>query len=35
VTTAAALDRFLASPALSASTRRAYGIDLRDFGVRG
>jgi site-specific recombinase XerD len=31
VTTAAAIDRFLASPALSESTRRAYGADLRGF----
>jgi site-specific recombinase XerD len=28
---AAAIDRFLASPALSAHTRRAYGIDVREF----
>jgi site-specific recombinase XerD len=27
----AAIDRFLASPSLSESTRRAYGSDLRDF----
>jgi len=32
VDTAAALDRFLASPALSDATRRAYRADLRDFG---
>ena len=30
--TAAAIDRFLAAPSLAASTRRAYGGDLRDFG---
>ena len=30
--TAAAIDRFLASPALSDATRRAYRADLRDFG---
>src|SRR5437773_2612114 len=30
-TTRAALDRFLASPALSESTRRAYGVDVRKF----
>jgi site-specific recombinase XerD len=29
--TAAAVDRFLAAPHLSASTRRAYGVDLRHF----
>jgi site-specific recombinase XerD len=29
--TAAAIDRFLASPSLSESTRRAYAVDLRDF----
>src|SRR5690242_8772869 len=28
---ASALDRFLASPALSAHTRRAYGIDVHEF----
>jgi len=32
VDTAAAIDRFLASPALSDATRRAYRADLRDFG---
>jgi site-specific recombinase XerD len=32
VTTPAAIDRFLASPFLSESTRRAYGGDLRGFG---
>jgi integrase/recombinase XerC len=31
VDTAVAIDRFLASPGLSASTRRAYAADLRDF----
>jgi site-specific recombinase XerD len=31
VTTAAAIDRFLASPSLSESTRRAYAADLRGF----
>jgi integrase/recombinase XerD len=31
VTTAAAIDRFLASPALAEATRRAYGADLREF----
>jgi site-specific recombinase XerD len=31
VTTAAAIDRFLASPFLSQSTRRAYATDLRGF----
>jgi site-specific recombinase XerD len=30
--TRAAIDRFLASPALSDSTRRAYGVDLAEFG---
>ena len=30
--TEAAIDRFLASPALSDATRRAYRVDLRDFG---
>jgi site-specific recombinase XerD len=30
--TQAAIDRFLASPALSDSTRRAYGFDLAEFG---
>ena len=30
--TAAAIDRFLASPKLAESTRRAYSFDLRDFG---
>ena len=30
--TAAAIDRFLAAPSLAASTRKAYGGDLRDFG---
>jgi site-specific recombinase XerD len=32
VTTAAAIDRFLDSPALAESTRRAYASDLRGFG---
>jgi site-specific recombinase XerD len=32
VDAAVAIDRFLASPALSESTRRAYAGDLRDFG---
>jgi len=32
VDTAAAIDRFLASPSLSEATRRAYSADLRDFG---
>jgi site-specific recombinase XerD len=31
--TQAAIDRFLASPALSDSTRRAYGVDLSEFGA--
>ncbi len=31
--TPAAIDRFLASPALSDSTRRAYGVDLSEFGA--
>jgi site-specific recombinase XerD len=31
--TRAAIDRFLASPALSDSTRRAYGVDLAEFGA--
>jgi site-specific recombinase XerD len=31
--TQAAIDRFLASPALSDSTRRAYGVDLAEFGT--
>jgi site-specific recombinase XerD len=31
VETAAAIDRFLAAPSLAASTRKAYGGDLRDF----
>ena len=31
--TAAAIDRFLASPALSDATRRAYAADLRDFSA--
>ena len=31
--TQAAIDRFLASPALSDSTRRAYGVDLAEFGA--
>jgi site-specific recombinase XerD len=31
VSTAAAIDRFLASPSLSEATRRAYATDLRDF----
>jgi site-specific recombinase XerD len=30
--TQTAIDRFLASPALSDSTRRAYGVDLAEFG---
>ena len=30
--TVVAIDRFLASPALAESTRRAYGSDLRGFG---
>src|SRR5205823_2764679 len=30
-TTRAALDRFLASPALAEATRRAYGVDVREF----
>src|SRR5438128_4601099 len=30
--TNAAIERFLASPALSDSTRRAYGVDVREFG---
>jgi site-specific recombinase XerD len=30
--TQAAIDRFLASPALSKATRRAYGVDLAEFG---
>jgi site-specific recombinase XerD len=30
--TRAAIDRFLASPALSDATRRAYGVDLAEFG---
>jgi site-specific recombinase XerD len=33
VDTAVAIDRFLASPSLSSSTRRAYGADLRDFAA--
>jgi site-specific recombinase XerD len=32
MTTEAAIDRFLASPSLAESTRRAYGADLRRFG---
>jgi site-specific recombinase XerD len=32
VTTAAAIERFLASPGLADSTRRSYRFDLRDFG---
>src|SRR5262245_24659918 len=32
VDTEVAIDRFLASPALSDATRRAYRADLRDFG---
>jgi len=32
VTTSTAIDRFLASPALAESTRRAYASDLRGFG---
>ena len=31
--TATAIDRFLASPRLAESTRRAYSFDLRDFGA--
>ena len=31
--TNAAIERFLASPALSDSTRRAYGVDVREFGT--
>jgi site-specific recombinase XerD len=31
--TQAAIDRFLASPALSEATRRAYGVDLAEFGA--
>jgi site-specific recombinase XerD len=31
--TQTAIDRFLASPALSDSTRRAYGVDLAEFGT--
>jgi site-specific recombinase XerD len=31
--TQAAIDRYLASPALSDSTRRAYGFDLAEFGA--
>jgi site-specific recombinase XerD len=31
VQTQAAIDRFLASPALAESTRRAYGVDVREF----
>ena len=31
--TRAAIDRFLASPALSDATRRAYGVDLAEFGA--
>jgi site-specific recombinase XerD len=31
--TQAAIDRFLAGPALSDSTRRAYGVDLAEFGT--
>ena len=30
--TAAAIDRFLASPSLSAATRRAYRVDVEEFG---
>ncbi|TMK55840.1 MAG: tyrosine recombinase XerC [Actinobacteria bacterium] len=30
--TAAAIDRFLASPSLSDTTRKAYGVDVREFG---
>ena len=33
--TAAAIDRFLASPRLAESTRRSYSFDLRDFGASG
>ena len=32
MTTAAAIERFLASPGLADSTRRSYRFDLRDFG---
>ncbi|MFY9579199.1 MAG: site-specific integrase, partial [Gaiellaceae bacterium] len=28
----AAIDRFLASPSLSDATRKAYGVDVREFG---
>ena len=31
--TQAAIERYLASPALSDSTRRAYGVDLSEFGA--
>ncbi|MDP9492424.1 MAG: site-specific integrase, partial [Actinomycetota bacterium] len=31
--TQTAIDRFLASPALSEATRRAYGADLAEFGA--
>src|SRR5438876_11599016 len=33
VDTNAAIQRFLASPALADSTRRAYGVDIREFGA--
>jgi site-specific recombinase XerD len=33
VETAVAIDRFLAGPGLAESTRRAYGVDLRDFAA--
>jgi integrase/recombinase XerC/integrase/recombinase XerD len=32
VNTAAAIDRFLASPSLSDTTRKAYAVDVREFG---
>jgi integrase/recombinase XerC/integrase/recombinase XerD len=32
VDTAAAIDRFLDSPSLSDTTRKAYGVDVREFG---
>jgi site-specific recombinase XerD len=32
VDTATAIDRFLASPSLSDTTRKAYGVDVREFG---
>jgi hypothetical protein len=30
--TAAAIDRFLASPSFSDTTRKAYAVDVREFG---